>query len=135
MIKDNKGLSRCCNAPKSFLTGIQESIRYICSVCGADFVENAAANGRSTEELIKHIIEEQKQYAHSPLIGFDLEGALNQVAEAAKRSERKRIEEALPKEYIKYNPLNGKDKTREAYGNGFNNCLDQVRSIINPQPK
>lgn len=37
------------------------------------------------EELIKHIIEEQKQYAHSPLIGFDLEGVLNQVAEAAKK--------------------------------------------------
>lgn len=46
MIKDNKGLSQCCNAPKSFLTGIQESIKYICSVCGADFIENAAANGR-----------------------------------------------------------------------------------------
>lgn len=60
--------------------------------------------------------------------------SLNQVAEAAKLSERKRIEEALPKydagQRTDIIPCRTQKYLRAC---GFNDCLASVHSILNPQ--
>lgn len=86
-----------------------------------EMIENAA------RQIIR---DAQSKYDNLPdMAEGDAIHLMRDITEAAKMEERKRITDALP-DYLPPNYTNAVDNSFCA---GFNECLDKVRSIINPQ--